>query len=167
MRIPLTAGQAVTIHGWLNPKEWLTWADVAGNEKLTLVFLPKHARRPKELLHRLQPDVTAWRALGKVGVEDLALLSPWGVHPIRDLKANLGDLIHMRWSAQALAKTGMTYADLVEAGMTPLNMGMFGYTLYDWGQLGMTHEDADKIPAHELGRLFNLTRADVAKCLKK
>ena len=167
MRIPLTAGQAVTVHGWLSPKETLTWTDVAGNDCLTFAFLNTRARIPKELLHRMQPDITAWVSLGRAGLEDLAALGPWGAHPIRDLKANLGDLIHMRWTAQALSKTGVTYADLVEAGMTNESMGMLGYTLYDWGLLGFTSADADKLPAPVLGALFNLTPGDVARCLKK
>jgi hypothetical protein len=167
MRIPLTAGQAVTVHGWWNPKETMTWTDVVGNERLTLQYLHRDVKIPKELLHRMQPDIKAWVALGRASVDDMALLGPWGAHPMRDLNANLGDIIHLKWSAQALAKAGVTYSDLLEAGLTHESMGLLGFTLYDWSQLGLTHEDAQKIPSHVLGRLFNLTRADVAKCLKK
>ena len=167
MRIPLTAGQAVTVHGWLNPKETLTWTDVCGNEALTFRLLNKKAKISKELLHRMQPDITAWVVQGRVQLEDLASLGPWGAHPIRDLKANLGDIINLGWTATALSKSGVTYADLVEAGMTGEIMGLLGYTLYDWGLLGLSISDAEKIPAPVLGRLFNLTPGDVARCLKK
>jgi hypothetical protein len=46
-------------------------------------------------------------------------------------------------------------------------MALMGYTLYDWGLLGLSISDAGKIPAPVLGRLFNLTPGDVARCLKK
>ena len=167
MRIPLTAGQAVTIHGWMNPKETLTWTDVLNNEALTFGFLHGSARIAKELLHRMQPDITAWVSSGRAGIEDLQHLGPWGAHPIRDLKADLGDVIHMRWGAQALSRAGVTYSDLVEAGMTHESMGLLGFTLYDWGLIGFTEADAEKIPAAILGRLFNLTPSGVARCLKK
>ncbi len=166
MRIPLTAGQAVTIHGWLQPKETLSWMDVLSNPLLTFSFLHIQTGIPKELLHRLQPDITAWVAEGRVRLEDTPSLSQWGAHPIRDLNADLGDIIHMRWPAAVMAKSGVTYSDLVDAGMTHDSMGLFGYTLCDWRVLGFTASDAERLHASALARLFNLTAADVIKCLR-
>jgi len=166
MRIPLTAGQAVTIHGWLQPKETLSWTDVLTDPALTFSFLHTHTKIPKELLHRLQPDIAAWAAAGRVRLEDMPALAQWGAHPIRDLNADLGDIIHMRWPAAVLAKSGVTYADLVGAGMTHDSMGLFGYTLRDWSVLGFSAADAERLHASALARLFNLTAADVIKCLR-
>lgn len=164
MKIPLTAGQIVTIHGWLAPKETLSWIDVLADESLTFAFLHGHARITKELLHRLQPDIGAWVSAKRVELLDAPLLTQWGAHPTRDLKADLGDLIHLGWNAAAMRKAGVTYADLVEAGMTPVSMLLFGYTLYDWSTLGFSESDAAGFSAPELGRLFGLTRADVSRC---
>jgi hypothetical protein len=164
MKIPLTAGQIVTIHGWMTPKETLSWTDVLYNERLTFSFLHCQACISKELLHRLQPDITAWVSAKRVGLQDAPMLTLWGAHPIRDLKADLGDLINLGWRAAAMQKAGVTYADLVEAGMTPASMMLFGYTLYDWSTLGFTEPDASGLTAPELGRLFGLTRADVSRC---
>jgi hypothetical protein len=164
MKIPLTPGQTVTIHGWMTPKETLSWSDVLGCEHLTFSFLYHHARVSKDLLHRLQPDIAAWVSAKRVELQDMPLLSPWGAHPIRDLKADLGDLIHMGWCAESMRKAGVTYADLVDAGMTPSSMPLFGYTLYDWSTLGFSEPDAAKLSAPEVGRLFGLTRADVSRC---
>ncbi len=59
---------------------------------------------------------------------------------------------------------GVTYSDLVEAGMTPDSMILFGYTLYDWSTLGFSKADVIEFSAPALGRLFGLTRADVSPC---
>ncbi len=164
MKIPLTPGQMVTIHGWMTPKETLSWTDVLYNERLTFSFLHCHACISKEHLHRLQPDITAWVSAKRVELQDAPMLTLWGAHPIRDLKADLGDLINLGWKAAAMQKAGVTYTDLLEAGMTPASMILFGYTLYDWSTLGFTEPDASGLTAPELGRLFGLTRADVSRC---
>ena len=164
MRIPLTAGQSVTIHGWLTPKETLSWNDVLADETLTFSFLHGHARISKELLHRLQPDIAAWVSAKRVELHDTPHLTPWGAHPIRDLKADLGDMAELGWSALGMRQAGVTYADLVEIGMTPVSMQLFGYTLYDWSTLGFSESDAARLSAPELGRLFGLTRADASRC---
>jgi len=166
MRIPLTAGQAVTIHGWLQPKETLSWVDVLGNPTLTFSFLVSQTRIPVELLHRLQPDINAWVSASRVRLEDIPALTLWGAHPLRDLNADLGDLIHMEWPACVLCRAGVTYADLVDAGMTHDSMGLFGFTLREWGSLGFGPADAERLQASALARLFNLTPADVCKCLR-
>jgi len=166
MKIPLTAGQSVTIHGWANPKETLNWTDILSKPSLTLKFLVLDARIPKELLHRVQPDIAAWKNAERVSLGDISMLSPWSAHPIRDLKADLSDLINANWPAETLRKSGVTYTDLLDVGLTPETMGMFGYTLLDWSSLGFSKADAEKIPANHLARLFNLTRADVLRCLK-
>ena len=168
MRIPLTAGQAVTIYGWMSPnlKETLSWNDVMANSQLTFAYLVGYTRIPKELLHRLQLDIGAWVAAGRVMLEDPPALSIWGAHPIKDLKADLGDVIQMGWPASVLSKAGVTYGDLKEAGLTHEGMGLLGYTLYDWGGLGFTAQGALALPPHVLGRLFKLTPAEVVACLR-
>ena len=166
MKIPLTPGQAVTIHGWANPKETLSWTDILSKSTLTFRFLITEARIPQELLHKLQPDIAAWKQANKVTLEDAVYLTQWPAHPVRDLRADLSDLINTNWPAEVRVKTGVTYADLLETGLTPETMGMFNFTLLDWSNLGLTKADAEKIPAHSLARLFNLPRADVLRCLK-
>ena len=166
MKVPLTAGQAVTIHGWMNPKETLSWVDILRNPSLNFRYLNSSIGVSKELLHRIQPDIAAWVSAGRVQIEDTPSLVPWAAHPIRDLKADLGDIIHMRWPASVLSKVGVTYSDLLDAGMTPDSMGLFGYTLCDWSSIGFTARDAAKLPPPVLGRLFKMTHADVIRCLK-
>ena len=170
MRIPLTAGQAVTIYGLMSPnlKETPSRNDVMANSQLTFAYLVGYTSIPKELLHRLQPNIGAWVAAGRVTLENApaSAHSIWSAHLIKDLKADLGDVIQMGWPASVLSKAGVTYGDLKEAGLTHEGMGLLGYTLYDWGGLGFTAQGALALPPHVLGRLFKLTPAEVAACLR-
>jgi hypothetical protein len=164
MKIPLTPGQSVTVFSWMSPKETLSWKDILADEKLTFAFLRRQACISKELLYRLQPDIQAWVASRRVTLDDILDLSMWEAHPTKDLKADLGDLVQLKWKASTMRNAGVTYADMVDAGMTPDSMGLFGYTLYDWTTLGFTESDAAGFSAPALGRLFGLTRADVSRC---
>ena len=167
MRIPLTPGQAVTIHGWINPKETLSWMDILANPDLSIKFLTTTTKIPKELLHRLQPDITAWVRAERVSLAEVPkYLNTWVAHPLRDLKADLGDIMELKWDAKTMRTAGVTYSDLKEAGMTHDTMGLFDYTLYDWSTLGFSKTDAESLPAHALGRLFGMTKHDVIRCLR-
>ena len=165
-KIPLTPGQAVTLHGWLRPRENLSWTDVLANSSWTMEYLTETVKIPKELLHRLQPDILAWIKAGRVKMEQGgSFLTVWAAHPTKDLKADLADVISFRWSAKAMRNSGMTYSDLMEVGMTYETMSLFPYTLFEWGTLGFSKTDAEAVPAHVLGRLFRMTKPDVLRCL--
>jgi hypothetical protein len=93
---------------------------------------------------------------------------PWGAHPIRDFSADLGDIIAQRWSAEVMHGMGLTFADLVDIGLTQHNMALFTHiTLRGWAVLGFSRADADRIPHAVLARLFdNMTKADIIRSLK-
>jgi hypothetical protein len=167
MRIPLTAGQAVTIHGWLAPKKTLSWNDVLNSDNLTFRSLHFDTNITKDLLYKMQPDISAWVKHGRVCLGDIAHLAHWSAHPIRDLKADLGNLLDMHWSAAEMHQRGVTYADLVEAGLTHETMALFGYTLYEWSTLGFRQADAEALTEASLSRLFRMTRVDVIRCCVK
>jgi hypothetical protein len=95
------------------------------------------------------------------------MLTPWSAHPIRDFHCDLGDLLYARWTPAQLQKMGVTYTDLVEAGMTHETMGLFGFTLYDWSTLGFKKTDAETLTEAVLSRLFHMTRADVIRWCAK
>lgn len=166
-KIPLTPGQAVTIHGWMRPKNTLSWMDVLSNEKLSMEYLHTHTKIPKELLHRMQPNIKAWVQANRAQLSDApSFIHVWAAHPIKDLKADLGDIMGFNWNAKTMRQTGVSYGDLKDIGMTHEAMGLFGYTLYEWSTLGFTRADADAIDAPTLTRLFRMTKADVLRCLQ-
>ena len=164
-RIKLTPGQIVSIHGWIRPIETLSWKQVLRLD-LTFAQLLALSLRPRELF-TLQPDLKKWVESGRVCLADCPHLKPWGAHPIRDLKADLGDLVVMKLTPEALADMGVTYSDLKEVGLTPVNMSLFGFSLVGWHRLGMTRADAEWIPASQHLGLFQMQKQAVMAALPK
>jgi hypothetical protein len=165
MKIALTPGQAVTLHGWWRARPSLTWPDVLADESLTFGRLAAANLREQDL-HLLQPDLQAWIKLSRVSLADCPRMRLWDAHPVRDFKADLADLISMRWSADTLARMGVTYADLQALGVTAETMALFNFTLLMWSSLGFQRAHALDIPHNTLFRLFNMSKQDVLACLK-
>ena len=167
MRLKLTPGQSCYLHGWLSPKLTLCWADIRKTPAMSLENLLS-AGLDLDDLHKLQPDVTEWVKAGRVTIADCPLMADlWGAHPVRDFKADLGDVAGFRWSADVMLRAGLTYAELVELGLTPASMVVFAHiTLHGWAQLGMTRADAAKIPEAALVSLFGLPKQEVLRSLK-
>ena len=167
MRLKLTPGQSCYLHGWLNPKQTLCWADIRKNQALSLQNLLSTGLDLDDL-HKLQPDVSEWVKAGRVTIADCPLMADlWGAHPVRHFNADLGDVAGFRWSAETMLRAGLTYAELVDLGLTPQSMVVFTHiTLCGWAQLGMTRADAAKIPEATLVSLFGLAKQEVLRSLK-
>jgi len=166
MRIPLTAGQAVMAHGWIKAREYLTWGDVINNDKLTFEYLLRDMRLSEYTLHSLQPDLQAWIRNSKVTLEHCPFLGQWGAHPIEDFKADLADLIRMRWQVDTYKKLGISFQDLVGLGLTPETMMLFGFTLMNWIQLGLTRQYCEGVHEMVLYKLFGMSKIQVLACLR-
>lgn len=166
MRIVLTAGQAVLAHGWWKAREYLTWGDVLNNEKLTFEYLNTTLGISEYSLHNLQPDLQAWIRASRAKIEDCPLMSLWDAHPIKDFGADLADLVRMRWQVEQYKKMGIFYDSLLELGLTPETMILFGFTLLNWMQIGFTKKHCEGIPEHIINRLFTMTKIQVMACLK-
>ena len=166
MRITLTPGQAVYIHGWLNPRTTLAWTDVLANEFLTLRFLAG-ANVPLERLHHLQPDGGAWVQARRASLADCpAMRDHWHLHPLRDFAADLGDLITVRWPPDLMASMGLTYADFLQAGLSPATMALCTHvTLAGWVRLGLRKQDAVAMHEAALVRLFGMPKQDILRAL--
>jgi hypothetical protein len=168
MRLSLTPGQSVYLHGWWNPKPTLTWSDVLSDARLTMQFMLS-AGLGMHMLYQLQPDVSRWLRAGRATLEDCpGMCQHWGAHPFKDFNADLSDVIAVRWSVDVMVKTGLTYRNLVdEAGMTHDTMALFTHvTLAGWAALGFSKDDAGKIPEVPLIRLFGMGKVDVLRALK-
>lgn len=165
-KIPLTPGQAVTVHGWIRARTSLTWGDVLANDALSFHVLLGYNLTEADL-HQLQPDLQAWVRSSKVRLEDLPrMLHLWEPHPIKDLKADLADLARMRWSADTLAGMHVTYQELTEIGLMPANMHMLGITLVGWASLGFSRYHAEAISREMLYTLFGMTKEAVLASLR-
>jgi hypothetical protein len=66
-----------------------------------------------------------------------------------------------------MLKAGLTYAELVDLGLTPASMVVFTHiTLYGWAQLGMTRADVARFPEPVVVSLFGLPKQEVLRSLK-
>ena len=165
MRIKLTPGQAVSIHGWWHARDGLTWGDVLLDAKLNYVSLLAF-NIPEQDLYVLQPDLQAWVRAGKASLKDCPRMRAWDAHPRRDFKADLSDIIRTEWSAETMARVGITYDELLALGITPEAMPLFRFTLMMWTTIGFRREHAEKIPANQLCTLFGLSKQDTLACLR-
>jgi hypothetical protein len=166
MHIKLTPGQAVFLHGWLAARQTLTWGDILNNPSLCFSVLLT-ANLPTTMLHQLQPDASSWIKNQKATIQDCAQMAQhWDVHPIRDFKADLADIVSAKWPPHTMQQMNLTYADLVQIGMTPVSMGLFTHvTLAGWAQLGFTKSHAADIHEVHLIRLFGIPKTDVMRSL--
>ena len=167
MSIALSPGQAVWIHGMLNPKRRLTWTDVLERGNLNLKSLTK-ANITLSALHTLQPDPVQWIAAGKMELDDCPVAAYlWGAHPIRHFHVDLGDMASTRWTSDLLSRMNVTYQDLVDIGLTPESMRLFTHiTLVGWSTLGLTKEHVDWFTDPQVTRLFGMSKQDVVRSLR-
>ena len=166
MRLRLTAGQAVFLHGFMSPKRTLSWDDVVANDALTLSRLLA-ANLPLTALHHLQPDTAAWVRARRVTLADCPRMAPWGAHPTRDFGADLGSIADAKWPVDTMLAMGLTYADLQDVGLCVSNMPLFSHVrLLGWAQLGLSRAHVVDVPEPALVRLFGLSKLDVLRSLK-
>ena len=161
--VNLTPLQSVQIFGWLKPKRVLRWTDVVDNAGITFNMLKENLLTNKQL-YALQEDVAEWVLHGSVTLADTPFMKEWNMHPIRDMKADLFDVINLRWSASCLRSMGVSYAELRDAGLGPDNMHMFGFTMIGWQSLGFTHLDLRGMTDAQIARVFCMTRQATEKC---
>lgn len=165
MRISISPGQAVTIHGWLRARQALTWGDVLTQGHLTFQTLLSYNISEQDL-YILQPDLHAWIRAGRAFLADCPRMRSWDAHPIKDFKADLADLVGMHWSHDTLSRMGVDYEELLGLGLTPETMNLFGFTLMMWSSLGFRRGHAEAIPANTLLRMFGMPKQDVLTSLR-
>lgn len=165
MRISISPGQAVTIHGWLRARQALTWGDVLFVKTLTYQTLLSY-NVPEQDLYILQPDLQAWIRAGRATLADCPRMRAWDAHPIRDFKADLADLVSMHWPHDTLTRMGVDYEELLGLGLTPETMNLFGFTLMMWSALGFRRAHAETMPANTLLRMFGMPKHDVLMSLR-
>ena len=167
MRIRITPGQALYLYGVWAPKDTIAWSDVLEQDTFTFAHLFKNANVSLKLLHTLQPDPSKWVHARRALLPDCPSMTDWGAHPIRDFRADLGDVIAQGWTADAMVGMGVTYADLVDVGLTVDSMTLFTrITLLGWAQLGFTRANAAEMPEVSLVRLFGMTKQQVLQSLR-
>ena len=168
MKVTLTPGQAVTVFGWISPKLQLTWSDILNNENVTFRFLTERVNLSCAKLFQVQPDGQMWIRSKKAFLGDCpAMFDTWKLHPLRDFKCDLGDIIAAEWSAETMKRMEVDYDTLLGAGLTVDTMVLFKHiTLAGWVTLGFQKKHAVCVHAELLGRIFNMNKNDILRALK-
>jgi len=170
--IPLTARQAILIHGWMKPVRRLYWnTHVVARKDLTfavLVSKMKLSDPTLSSLYQLQPDARQWIQLDKVALQDCEVMHKyWDIHPIRDfvLKDGVGiheikisELLAAGLSFEALSGCKVTFTDLAKAGLNADNMRLFDFTLYQWKMLGFQRMHAGCMTSAQSEIVFGMPK---------
>jgi len=155
--VHLSAPQIVSLFGWnFRIKPFLSWEDVQNTPGMTFRSLRRLGLSPIQL-HTLQPDAAAWRQHGTLTLHDCTDMTLWPVHPIRNLRADLADIISMHWTPEQMKQLGVTVDDLMHVGMTADIMCMISYPLSAWLRLGLTKLHVDTLTENEIQRVFHLS----------
>lgn len=163
--IPLSAAQAIRVHGWMNPYRRLYWSTVVERADLTfsaLVAKMGNTQQTLNLLHLLQPHVHEWVRLKKIEVQDCELMHKyWDIHPLRDFGTDvvkIGELLQAGLSFDALMGCRVKVDDLFKAGMTPDAMILFHFSFQQWLDLGLQKRHVENMSTAQVERVFSLTK---------
>ena len=164
--IDLTPSQSVAIYGWKKPLRILDWKIALERDDLTFKKLYGIGLSEKQLLV-LQPDKLAWISEKRLDLNDVTLVPKWRVHVTRDMKATFVDIAQMNLSADFLQHTGVTFKDLVNAGLTLNLMMLLPLNLTSWVHLGLHREFLSDMTDVQSHALFQLPKNMVMQCVQE
>lgn len=163
--IHLTAVQSIDLYGWWSPKRVLSWKQVEDNPEFSWKRLRASGLSAAEL-YKLQPDPQPWIELQRIDVQDITEMAMWNIHPIRQMKCTLSQLALLHWPVEVLVSSGVTYDDLVGAGLSIGTMPIFGFTLLQWSALGLRKKHVDGAASElQCVQVFGMKKAHVMNSL--
>jgi hypothetical protein len=158
--VELTPPQIVTFFGWWNLKPFLSWEDIPKNPSITFHALRTAGLTPTQL-HTIQPNIEEWKKHASITLQDCVDMTEWPAHPIQVMKADLADIISMRWSPEQMVSLGIDVDQLIEIGMIPDLMTMFVFSLASWVTIGLARKHVEKMSDIEILRVFRMSRMQV------
>lgn len=158
--ILLSARQNIIIHGLWSMKRTLEW-DTVKERGLTVSFLSQKAGLTGKDFLVLQPVAMEWVQNNLCSVDDCRDLSLLPLNPLRDLKITVDKLI--QFSSSDLLSFGVTYDEMKDAGMNPVMMSLFHFSLSEWMDLGFTVSHVDYMTSAETNSLFGMDKEETQK----
>jgi hypothetical protein len=158
--IELTPPQIVALFGWFNLKPYLRWDDIEKCDTMTFRSLIDAGLTPTQL-HLIQPDIQSWKQHASITLDDCIDMIQWPAHPIHVMKADLADIISMRWTPNQMACLGINVDGLILLGMIPDLMSLFVFTLSAWVTIGLTQKHVENMTDAEIIRVFRMSRMQV------
>jgi hypothetical protein len=164
--IHLSAWQAVELYGLWKPLRILNWATVLERKDLTFQKLYTIGLTEGQLLV-MQPDKHAWISNGRIKLCDIGLVPSWRIHASRDMNANIIQIAQLNLSAEFLQHTGVSFTDLVDAGLTLNLMMIFPFDLTSWIHLGLYRDFITQLTDVQSIALFKMPTSSVMMCVKE
>lgn len=87
-------------------------------------------------LFGIQPDPVQWIRHAGAGLKHARFMQPWGANPFVHFGADLADVLSMELTVVELVRMNVTYAQLLEHGMTQRTEAMFKLDEAEWEMLG-------------------------------
>lgn len=164
--IDLTASQAVYLYGIWYPLRVLNWATVLEKRELTFRTLYTIGLTPDDL-RIMQPNKMAWINAGRIKLSDIILVPSWRIHATIDMNATIVDIARLGLSAEYLQETGVSFTDLVDAGLTLNLMMIFKFDLVTWVHLGLYRDFIKELTDVQSISMFSLPTTSVMMCVKE
>tara|TARA_B100001758_G_scaffold247962_1_gene269292 strand:+ start:23482 stop:24018 length:537 start_codon:yes stop_codon:yes gene_type:complete len=163
--LEVSAKQSIAIFGWWDqPRKIVTWDDLTRQNWSWRRLRTELKFTPLELF-KLQKDKNAWITRGSLTLHDLPEMTIFPVNPFTDMKADLGEVWSMRWTASQLADMHVTYSEMRDRGLSPQIMSHFNFSLSSWFSLGFRHGDAQKFSDESSLMVFGVSQAELVKIL--
>jgi hypothetical protein len=133
----LTPRQSVLIFGWWSPQPTLTWSHII-SQKITLDLLISAGVKAPDLV-LVQPDPSKWIKHTGASIKHMRYMIPWPANPFIHFKADLADVLSLQLSPTELVRMNVSYAQLVQHGLTDRTEAMFRFDEDEWTFLGRIH----------------------------
>jgi len=162
--VNLTSQQSVQIYGYTQPLRVINWKVVADREDLTFKKLFGLGLTEKQL-QVLQPDKHVWINDKGLQLCDITLVPSWKIHVTRDMHATIVEVAMMNLSSEFLQKSGVTFTDLVNSGLTLNLMMIMKFNLTAWIHLGLYRDFLKDLTDVQSIALFSLPKNMVLQCV--
>ena len=134
--IEVTPWQSIQLFGlWDQPRKLVSFEHIRKNH-FSWNFLRQKLKFSARELHSLQQDKQKWIQFGQLTLHDVMDMKLFPVNPLTDLCADLAEIWSMKWQPDDMIEMGISFDQLLRAGMTPQVMKYFNYTLTEWINLG-------------------------------
>jgi hypothetical protein len=164
--VDLTPAQSIKIYGWSKPLRILNWKVVSDRDDLTFKTLHGVGMSEKQL-KTMQPDKFKWIREKGLSLNDITLVPSWKIHATKDLGASLPQIAMLNLSTEFLEHTGVTFDDLVGAGLTLNLMLILKINLLGWCRLGLTRDFLKDLTDVQSVALFQMPANMVFQCVKE
>ena len=164
--VEVLASQAIVFYGWRYPMRRVDWKEVFVRKDMTVRKL-MDIGFTEEQLFIIQPNKHEWISEKRLELIDITLVPSWKVHATRDMEADIVAIACCDLSAAFLQETGVSFEDLVQAGLTLNLMMIFKFDLTSWIHLGLYRGFIQELTDVQSLSLFSMPTSSVMLCVKE